>query len=75
MEEKDEVLVICASCKNRVDYRTCYRMYVGMGSHQYICKTCQGKPFIEVMKSSLWAECYVGEPPKTLEELRRTGGR
>lgn len=64
------VEVICACCKKNVDHESCYRMYVGMGSNDFICKECQKKPFIEVMENSLWSESYIGEPPKTLDQLQ-----
>ncbi len=68
MDEKI-ITVQCASCKETVDYCECYKMYVGMGSYQFICKGCQKQPFITVMENSLWAESYVGFPPKTLDQL------
>lgn len=59
----------CASCKKTVDYHECYEHYVGMGGYDFICKECQKLPFITVMENSLWAESYIGSPPKTLDQL------
>jgi len=64
------VSIQCASCKKNVDYRECYDLYVGMGSHVFICKECQKLPFITVMENILWAESYIGTPPKTLTQLQ-----
>jgi len=62
--------VKCACCKKTVDHDSCYRLYVGMGSYDFICEECQAKPFIVVMEESWDSESYVGEPPKTLDQLR-----